>query len=463
MASRVLKEPVTVIGGGLAGAEAAWVLARFGWPVRLWEMKPKRFSPAHRSEGLGELVCSNSFGSGEILSGPGILKDELKHLGSIVMQAAELARVPAGQALSVDRSRFSEVITSRLESNPLIEIVREECEEIPAEGKTIVATGPLTSDVLAQDLAVRLGQGTLYFYDSISPIVTAESIDYDKAYFRSRYQEDNDDYLNCPLDEETYFRFVEEVRRAEKAPIRSFEALRCFEACLPIEKLVERGEKTLAFGPMKPVGLEHPKTGARPFAVVQLRRENLPTTLYNLVGFQTRMKWPEQKRVFRLIPGLEKAEFARYGSIHRNTYLDSPSLLNPDLSLKLDPRISVAGQLTGVEGYVESAAMGLWAGLAMIFGEKDQTIPPPETALGGLIRSITTRPPHGCFAPMNMNFGLFPPLTAEKLDKKRRREKMVVRAKAAAAEWRERAFSGLGRIEAEEETDIAEQPRQTNV
>lgn len=430
---------VTVIGGGMAGCEAACMIARCGHPVTLYEMRPKRFSPAHKTQALGELVCSNSLGADTEDSAPGLLKMEMRKLGSVVLEAAENSKVPAGRALAVDRDQFSEFVTQTIAKEPLIRVVREELTEIPRHGLVVIATGPLTSDALAKDLTKRMGSHTLYFYDSISPIVTAESIDYSKAYFASRYQAEREDYLNCPMDRNLYENFVSEIQKAEKVPVRSFEAVRCFEACLPIEVLAERGMKTLAFGPMKPVGLNDPRTGKRPYAVVQLRRENNPTTLYNLVGFQTRMKWGEQKRIFRMIPGLEKAEFVRLGSMHRNTYLNSPNLLNKDLSLKSDTSVFIAGQITGVEGYVESAAMGQWAGLvavARLRNIQNISFPPPETAFGSLVQAITTRPPHGVFSPMNINFGLLPPLPSSIKEKEARRRQMVARALSCASSWR---------------------------
>jgi len=443
------KEAVIIIGGGLAGCEAASMIARFGHPVLLYEMKPKKFSPAHQREGLAEIVCSNSLGAEEEGSAPGLLKYEMKQLGSVILEAANQSRVPAGKALAVDRDRFSEITTEVIHRQPLIKVIREECEELPKEGLAIVATGPLTSESLASDLAGKIGTDTLYFYDSISPIVTADSIDYSKTYFASRYENDSSDYLNCPMDRETYDQFVKAILMAEKVPVRHFEALKCFEACLPIEVLVERGHETLAFGPMKPVGLVSPRTGKKPHALVQLRRENIPTTLYNLVGFQTRMKWGEQKRIFRMIPGLENAEFVRFGSMHRNTYLNSPKVLHLDLSLKVDQRILIAGQITGVEGYVESAAMGQWTGLvalARLRGVKHLPVPPKETAIGALLRAVTTTPLHGVFSPMNINFGLFPPLEASG-GKEVRRRLMVERARKASDRWKGQIFDAIGEME----------------
>ena len=445
------KNRAIVIGGGLAGCEAAMMIARYGHPVDLYEMKPKRFSPAHKSEQLGEIVCSNSFGTLDAVSAPGLLKEEMRSLGSVLLRCAEESKVPAGKALAVDRERFSEAMTRAVAAEANIRVLREECTQIPDDAIVVVATGPLTADSLAKDLGQRVGKSTLYFYDSISPIVAANSVDYEKTYYMSRYDSESQDYLNCPMDRETYERFVGEILTAEKVPVHSFEALRCFEACLPIEVLAERGPDTLAFGPMKPVGLEDPKTGRRPHAVVQLRRENQPTTLFNLVGFQTRLKWGEQKRIFRMIPGLENADFVRLGSMHRNTYLDSPALLNTDLSLQVDSRIFVAGQLTGVEGYVESAAMGQWAGLNVISRleeKKKLPVPPPETAIGALIKTVTTRPPHGVFSPMNINFGLLPPVAEVKGRRKERkaerRERMVRRALQAALVWRDTIIGQIG-------------------
>ncbi|MFH1262568.1 MAG: methylenetetrahydrofolate--tRNA-(uracil(54)-C(5))-methyltransferase (FADH(2)-oxidizing) TrmFO [Pseudomonadota bacterium] len=439
---------VVIIGGGLAGSEAACTLARHGCAVDLYEMKPTKLSPAHRRETLGELVCSNSLGAEEWDTAPGLLKYEMSRLGSVVLNAADRSRIPAGRALGVDRDRFSDEVTATVSSLPGIRVIRQEVTTIPEADLVIVASGPLTSDALSVDLAARVGSQLLYFYDSLSPIVTADSIDYGKTYFASRYEPGKEDYLNCPMDRVTYEKFVGEIRNAEKVPIRAFEAMRCFEACLPIEVLAERGEATLAFGPMKPVGLEDPRTGKRPHAVVQLRRENHPTTLYNLVGFQTRMKWGEQQRIFRMIPGLENAEFARMGSMHRNTYLESPRLLGPDLALKSDRRIILTGQIVGVEGYVESSAMGIWAGLvgvARLQGLDLPPLPPPETAIGALLRAVTTIPLHGIFSPMNVNFGLFPPVTDTKGGKEARRRRIVERAHVAEASWRERLETDLGR------------------
>lgn len=436
--SRFMRQ-VTVIGGGMAGAEAAALLSKLGIQTRLYEMKPKKFSEAHKLSTMGELVCSNSFGALAPFSAPGLLKYEMRLLRSIIMEAADVSKVPAGKALAVDRVLFSDWIDRELSLDENIEVIREECQSIPQEGYTIVATGPLTSDSLGEDLARYLGQDTLYFYDSISPIVSADSIDYSKTFFASRYQEDQDDYLNCPMDRTQYEKFVQEIIKAEKTPVKSFEALKCFEACLPIEVLASRGLETLAFGPMKPVGLLDPRTGRRPYAVVQLRRENQPTTMYNLVGFQTRMKWGEQKRIFQTIPGLENAEFIRFGSMHRNTYVDSPKVLNSDLSIKGHPHVHLSGQITGVEGYVESAAMGQWVALVvaskLLLGET-LSPPPRESALGSLIHAISHGPLHGQFSPMNINFGLLPPLGHKKyLNKDDKRKAMIAQAHSKFGEW----------------------------
>lgn len=433
--------PVTVIGGGMAGVEAATMLARLGIPVRLYEMRPKKTTAAHQLSTMGELVCSNSFGAMAPNTAPGLLKYEMLQLKSIILQAAEQTKVPAGKALAVDRVLFSEWIDEYIHGEDNIEVVRDECENIPEDGFVIVASGPLTSDALAEDLTQRIGQGSLYFYDSISPIVASDSIDYSKVFFGSRYQENQDDYLNCPMDRTLYEAFVEAIVASEKVPVKAFEALKCFESCLPVEVLAERGLQTLAFGPMKPVGLIDPKTGKRPYAVIQLRRENSPTTMYNLVGFQSRMKWGDQKKVFQMIPGLENAEFVRFGSMHRNTYIDSPKSLNPDMSLKVDPRIHIAGQITGVEGYVESAAMGQWAALsiaAKVFNHPEFRTPPRASAFGSLIEGITQGPLHGQFSPININFGLLPPLENKgggRQSKDDRRKAMLAHANVAFGEW----------------------------
>jgi methylenetetrahydrofolate--tRNA-(uracil-5-)-methyltransferase len=406
---------ITIIGGGLAGCEAAHQVTRFGLRVKLFEMRPKRPTPAHKTHYLGELVCSNSLKSDSLENASGILKEEMRRLNSIVIEAADQNRVPAGKALAVDREGFSRYLTSNIEKNPLIEIVREEVQRIPdhLDSPLIIATGPLTSDPLSEDIKRLTGSSHLYFYDAISPIVDADTIDYSKVFRGSRYgrgKEEEGDYINCPLNEEEYYRFVEELIKAKKVETKDFEKAIYFEGCLPIEVMAERGKDTLRFGPMRPVGLVDPKTGKTPFAVVQLRMENKEGTMYNIVGFQTKLTYPEQKRVFRMIPGLENAEFMRYGSVHRNTYINSPKLLYPTLQFRKNELIFFAGQIVGVEGYVESAAMGIVAGInaaRIALGQKP-VVPPPETAIGSLIRYITESHTSD-FQPMNINFGLFPP------------------------------------------------------
>jgi len=423
-------EPITIIGGGLAGCEAAARIAAAGLSCRLIEMKPVRFSPAHQSEQLAELVCSNSFKSESLTSAHGLLKAEMKRLGSLVIAMAEETRVPAGQALAVDRERFADHMTHAVEHLPGIEILRDEVTSIPTSGIVIIATGPLTSEALAQAIRELTHTEALSFYDAIAPIVTAESVDFAIAFRASRYEQGGDDYINCPLSREEYERFCRELMAGRKAPLREFETPQFFEGCLPIEVMAERGPETLAFGPMKPVGLTDPRTGKRPYAIVQLRQDDLAGTLYNLVGFQTRLAYPEQERIFRLIPGLERAEFARLGSIHRNTFIHSPSLLNPDLSLRSDPRIFFAGQITGVEGYLESSACGILAGINA--GRRAEAKPPlvlPGTTLiGALIRYVTTPRP-GAFQPMNSNFGILEPLSPS-VPKSLRKQTLVERALA---------------------------------
>ncbi len=355
-------QQITIIGGGLAGCEAAWQAAKRDVSVLLYEMKPERFSPAHVSPHLGELVCSNSLRSNSLHNAVGLLKEELRRLDSLIMGVAEETRVPAGDALAVDRQAFAASITARLQAIDPVRILREEITQIPPEGIVIIASGPLTSPSLAESIKKLTGEESLYFYDAIAPIVDGDSLNKDVVFRASRYGEGND-YLNSPMTQEEYERFVDELCKGEKVPYREFERPVFFEGCLPIEEMAERGRETLAYGPMKPVGLKDPRTGKLPYAVVQLRHENGRGTAFNLVGFQTKLKWKEQDRIFRLIPGLEKALFLRFGSLHRNTFIHSPSLLQKTLQLKKEPRIFFAGQITGVEGYVESAAMGLLAGM----------------------------------------------------------------------------------------------------
>ena len=426
-----------IIGGGLAGSEAAWQAAKRGVAVTLFEMKPQRFSAAHCSPLLGELVCSNSLKSEALETAPGLLKEELRRLGSLIIQAADQSRVPAGSALAVDREVFACLITEALEGRPEIEIIREEVVSIPEQGMVIIATGPLTSDALAEAIMAMTHRRSLAFYDAISPIVTADSINFEVAFKGSRYGKGGADYVNCPLNKDEYYHFVTAVRDGHKVPLRAFEKTIPFEGCLPIEDLAERGVDTLAFGPMKPVGLLDPRTNEQPFAVVQLRQENKQGTLYNLVGFQTKLIYPEQERIFRLIPGLEQAEFARHGSLHRNTFIDAPRLLQSTLQLMSDPLIFFAGQITGVEGYMESTAMGLLAGINAARALNNQAIipPPPTTALGALGGHITnTYAPH--YQPMNINFGLLPPLM-DATRKQERRRVMAERALRDLAAWKE--------------------------
>ncbi len=429
--------PVTIIGGGLAGCEAAWQLLLSGQRVILHEMKPERFSPAHRSPHLAELVCSNSLRSASPENAVGLLKEEMRRMDSLLMDAADATSVPAGQALAVDRNAFSLFIEERLAAQPGLEIIRNEVTEIPADGITIVASGPLTSDAFARTIAARTGSEYLYFYDAISPIVEGESIDASCVFAASRYNHGEADYLNCPMDRLTYEVFWKNLIEAEQVPLHTFEAIKCFEGCLPIEVIARRGIYTLAHGPMKPVGLIDPRTGLQPHAVVQLRREDRKGILYNIVGFQTKMTWPEQRRLIRMIPGLEKAEFARYGSIHRNTFLNAPALLMNTLQLRSDPRLFFAGQISGVEGYVESTAMGLLAGrnAARFLAGREMIPPPPETALGAMIGHITNAKTK-TFQPMNVTFGLFPPLPG-RIRKKDRGAHYARRSLAALAAWKQ--------------------------
>ena len=433
--STTQEAPVTIIGAGLAGCEAAWQLLRRGYRVVLREMKPDRFSPAHKSPHLAELVCSNSLRSASLENAVGLLKEEMRQMDSLLMAAAGVTAVPAGQALAVDRNAFSLFIEEKLAAQPGLEVIRGEVTEIPAGGITIVASGPLTSDALARAIASRTGSEYLYFYDAISPIVEGESIDASRVFAASRYDHGEADYLNCPMDRETYEAFWKELTEAEQVPIHTFEEIKCFEGCLPIEVIARRGIETLAHGPMKPVGLIDPRTGRHPHAVVQLRREDRNGFLYNIVGFQTKMTWPEQRRLFRMIPGLENAEFARYGSIHRNTFLNTPALLMNSLQLRSHPCLFFAGQISGVEGYVESTAMGLLAGLnaACLLAGREMIPPPPETALGALIGHITNATTK-TFQPMNVTFGLFPPLPW-RIRKKDRGGHYARRSLAALAAW----------------------------
>ncbi|MBN1141332.1 MAG: methylenetetrahydrofolate--tRNA-(uracil(54)-C(5))-methyltransferase (FADH(2)-oxidizing) TrmFO [Deltaproteobacteria bacterium] len=406
---------VTIVGAGLAGSEAAWQAAQAGVRVRLYEMKPQRFSPAHRSEGLAELVCSNSLRGDSLTNAVGCLKEELRRCRTLFMEAAEACRVAAGGSLAVDREQFSAYIGAKLEAHSGIELIRGEVVDIPEGEAVILASGPLTSEALEPKILALAGAGQLYFYDAIAPIVDADSLDYKKIWRASRYDKGGADYLNCPLTEEEYRRFVAELKAAEKVPYRDFEKGIHFEGCMPIEILAERGEMTLAFGPMKPVGLKDPRTGREPFAVVQLRKENRAGTLFNLVGFQTKLTYPEQRRLLRLIPGLENARFTRLGSMHRNTFINAPRCLDKTLQWKDREGLFCAGQLSGVEGYVESAATGFLAGIAAAFRLRKLLYepPPPTTALGSLLTHLTESDPEH-FQPMNVNYGLFPLLAGKR-------------------------------------------------
>ncbi len=431
-------EQVTVLGAGLAGSEAAWQLAKRGIPVRLIEMRPVKSSPAHHTPWMAELVCSNSLRSDRLTNAVGLLKEEMRLLDSLVMRAADQARVPAGGALAVDREQFSGFITKTLDEHPLVTVCREEAEHIP-DGPTIVATGPLTSDALAEEIAALPGLGTLNFYDAAAPIVTLESLNMDKIFRQSRYDR-GDDYLNCPMTEEEYNHFVDELLAAETAPIHGFEETKVFEGCMPVESMARRGRMVLAFGPMKPVGLKDPRTGKEAFAVVQLRQDNAEGTLFNIVGFQTRLKFPEQKRVFGLIPGLENAAYARYGVMHRNTFLQSPGFLNAHFEMISRPQCYFAGQMTGVEGYVESAASGLLAGISLASDlQGNGTVELPRmTAIGAMGHYVAT--PNRDFQPMNCSFGLIDPLPVDREHKKirnkaQRYEAVSARSLAYLKDW----------------------------
>ncbi len=425
---------VCVIGGGLAGAEATWQLAKRGVRVALYEMRPQKMTEAHKSGELAELVCSNSLKSSALHVASGLLKEEMRRLDSLIIRVADASRVPAGSALAVDRERFARAVTAALEALPEVTIVREEISEVP-DGMVIVATGPLTSSGLSSSLARLLGTRHLYFYDAISPIVTAESIDLGMAFMASRYGDGGEDYLNLPLTGPQYEQLVESILAAEKFPAHSFERAMFFEGCLPIEEMARRGKDTLAFGPMRPTGLRDPRTGARSHAVVQLRREDRDGTLYNMVGFQTKMTYPEQRRVFSEIPGLAHAEFVRFGSLHRNTFIDSPRHLLPTLQWRGDPRLFFAGQITGVEGYVESAATGLVAGInaARTLAKKEPGVAPPTTAIGSLLAYISDSARKE-FQPMNASFGLLPSLSAAARGRSKK-ELMAKRALRDQERW----------------------------
>lgn len=412
-----------VIGAGLAGCEAAYRLAEDGIKVKLYEMKPQKHSPAHKTDGFAELVCSNSLKAERLGSAAGLLKHEMRILGSLTMQSADQSRVEAGGALAVDRDLFSEFITDKIKSHPNIEVICGEVTEIPAEGYVVVATGPLTSQAFADEIKALCGAEYLSFHDAAAPIVAFDSIDMDKVFFAARYGRGDDDYINCPFEKEEYEKFIEALTAAESVPLKEFEKehFRVYEGCMPIEIMARRGADTIRYGPLKPVGLTNPKTGRRPWAVVQLRKENKEGTLYNIVGFQTNLRFPEQKRVFSMIPGLENAEFVRYGVMHRNTFLDSPRLLDECGRLKADNRIFFAGQMTGVEGYIESAASGILAGvnLSRIMHGKAPLVLPKDTMLGALTAYISDESVKN-FQPMGSNIGILPPLETRIRDKSER-------------------------------------------
>ncbi|WP_044893780.1 FADH(2)-oxidizing methylenetetrahydrofolate--tRNA-(uracil(54)-C(5))-methyltransferase TrmFO [Bacillus alveayuensis] len=419
---------VNVIGAGLAGSEAAWQLANRGVQVRLYEMRPVKQTPAHHTDKFAELVCSNSLRANSLTNAVGVLKEEMRRLNSVIIKAADECSVPAGGALAVDRHEFAGKVTELVKNHPNVTVINEEVTDIP-EGPTIIATGPLTSKALSDRLKELTGEEYLYFYDAAAPIVEKDSIDMEKVYFKSRYDKGEAAYINCPMTEEEFDRFYEALISAETVPLKEFEKEIYFEGCMPIEVMAQRGKKTLLFGPMKPVGLEDPRTGKRPFAVVQLRQDDAAGTLYNIVGFQTHLKWGPQKEVIRLIPGLENAEIVRYGVMHRNTFINSPKLLKPTYQYKNREDLFFAGQMTGVEGYVESAASGLVAGInaANLVLGKELVIFPPETAIGSMAHYITSANPKH-FQPMNANFGLFAPLDEKIKDKKKKNERYAQRA-----------------------------------
>ena len=435
---------VVVIGAGLAGCECAFALASRGIPVILYEMKPEKLSPAHTGEGFAELVCSNSFRSNEPESAIGLLKEEMRELHSLAMRVAEDVKVPAGKALAVDREKFSAAMTAAIMNTPNITVVRKEITSVddPAaltpDGSmpeaVVIAAGPLVSEALAENISALIGGESLYFYDAIAPIINTDSVNMDIAFWGSRYNPEDTDYLNCPMEKDEYFAFYEALLAGEKVAAKDFEQEKHFEGCMPIEALAERGARTLTFGPFKPVGFTDPRTGRRPYALLQLRLENLNKSTVNMVGCQTKLTYGAQAKIFRMIPGLENAEFARFGSMHRNTFVNAPKALAPDLSLKAHPRIHLAGQITGVEGYVESAANGLWLGISLAAKLKGAALPPPPetSAMGSLLRHLQTPVKH--FQPSNVQYGLMPELE-ERARKDSRKTLYAARGRAAFGEW----------------------------
>ena len=424
-----MEKKVIVIGAGLAGSEAAWQLAKRGVNVDLYEMRPKKMTPAHKTQNFAELVCSNSLRANNITNAVGLLKEEMRRLDSLIIKCADATQVPAGGALAVDRDKFSEMITETIKNHPNINVIEEEITQIPkGDIPVVVATGPLTSDALSQDIRTYTKQEGLYFYDAAAPIIENDSIDMNKVYLKSRYDKGEAAYLNCPMTKDEFFNFYNALITAEAAPLKEFEKEIYFEGCMPFEEMAKRGEKTLLFGPMKPVGLEDPKTDKRPYAVVQLRQDNSEGTLYNIVGFQTHLKWGEQKRIINLIPGLENANIVRYGVMHRNTYLNSPQLLEKTYKLKEEKNIYFAGQMTGVEGYVESAASGIVAALNALYNQEDkQIIFPTETMIGAMANYIVDNTSKN-FQPMNANFGIIKPLPERIKDKKEKYERYANRS-----------------------------------
>ncbi|WP_270286859.1 FADH(2)-oxidizing methylenetetrahydrofolate--tRNA-(uracil(54)-C(5))-methyltransferase TrmFO [Enterococcus casseliflavus] len=428
---------INVIGAGLAGSEAAWQAAQAGVAVNLYEMRPKKSTEAHHTNNFAELVCTNSLRGNNLTNAVGVLKEEMRRLDSVIITSADKTAVPAGGALAVDRDDFSELVTKRVKEHPLVTVIEEEITEIP-EGITVIATGPLTSEPLSKAIQTFNGSEGFYFYDAAAPIVDKSTINMDKVYLKSRYDKGEAAYLNCPMNEEEFYAFREALVNAEVAPLKEFEKEKFFEGCMPIEVMAGRGPKTMLFGPMKPVGLEDPKTGKRPYAVIQLRQDNAAASLYNIVGFQTHLKWGEQKRVFRMIPGLEEAEFVRYGVMHRNSFMNSPELLQQTYQSKKREDLFFAGQMTGVEGYVESAASGLMAGInaAKLAKGEAPIIMPQETTIGSMAYYIThAEGKH--FQPMNANFGLLPELPERIRDKKSRYEALANRALAALEKAKE--------------------------
>jgi methylenetetrahydrofolate--tRNA-(uracil-5-)-methyltransferase len=435
---------VTIIGAGLAGSEAAWQVAEAGYDVELHEMRPHVMPPAHHTDQFAELVCSNSLRGAAIENAVGLLKEEMRKMNSLIMKAADASKVPAGGALAVDRDSFSKYVTDALISHPKVTIVSGEVTDIPQEQLLIIASGPLTSPNLSEAIGKITGNEYLYFYDAAAPIVLGDSLDMSKIYRASRYGKGDDDYLNCPMSKAEYELFWHELTHAETAPVKNFEKAIFFEGCMPVEEMASRGIDTLRFGPLKPVGLENPTTGERPYAVIQLRQDNFAATLYNIVGFQTHLKWPEQERVFRLIPGLEKADFVRLGVMHRNTFINSPKILSTTLQMITNSNIFFAGQITGVEGYVESAASGLVAGLnaSRLLSGLGPVVFPKETAHGALCHYITNAEVKH-FQPMNINFGLLPPWEERIRDKKIKNHLIAQRSLIAIDKFKEELYNNL--------------------